>query len=182
MPRKQQIPNRFRIFHDWLKSNRSRFLFQPYVTGGKVLRSGRRIREIEFHLEGIDDGVTCVFSGWGIDIFYFSDGVEWDRLWAFHLLDDRRWRRDDGARERFWIDGCFEPFLMWCNTTLASYSHLELFEMKRKGIRAVQLRGAVGEHCERKPLRTRFEPLLNNSEKRDMSAGYEDFIVPLRNV
>ena len=180
MPRKQQKPNRFQIFHDWLKSNRSRFLFQPYVTGGKVLRSGRQIREIEFHLEGIVDGVTCMFSGWGIDIFYYADGEELDRLWAFHLLDDRRWRRDDGARERFWIDGCFEPFLLWCNSRLASSSHLELFEMKRRGIRAVQLRGEVDEHRKWKPLQTRFEPLFNNAKEHVIPMEYEDALIPLR--
>jgi len=172
--------NRFRIFHDWLKTNRSRFIFQPYVTGGEIIRSGRQSREIEFHLEGIDDGVTCMFSDWGIDIFYYVDGEEWDRIWASHLSDDRRWRRDDGSRERFWIDGCFEPFLQWCNTTLASSSHLELFEVKCKRIRAVQLRGEVDEQGEWRSLRTRFEPLLDNGNGHEIPVEYENTLITLR--
>lgn len=180
MPRRSPKPNRFQIFHSWLKTNRSRFVFQPYVTGGKVVRSGRQIREIEFHLEGIDDGVTCIFSNWGIDVFYYADSVEWDRIWAFHLSDDHRWRRDDGSRERFWIDGCFEPFLQWCNTALIASSHLELFEMKHRDLKAVQLSGRVHEDREWKPFRTRFEPILNHLKEHQISLEYKDYFIPLR--
>jgi hypothetical protein len=174
-PIKISKPNRFQIFHHWLKTNRSRFVYQPYVTGGKIVRSGRRCREIEFHMEGIVDGLTFKFSNWGIDIFFYADGEEWDRIWAFHLDNDRQWRRDDGSMERFWIDGCLEPFLIWCNTTLIFCSHLELFEMKHRDLKAVQLSGRVPEDREWKPLRTRFEPLLNLSEEQ-----YRDFFIPIR--
>ena len=104
MPRKPPKPTRFQVLDDWLKTNRSRFAYPPYVTGGKVVRSGRQIREIEFYFDGIIDGVTCFFSNWGIDIYFYADRVEWDRIWAFHLSEDCPWRMDDGSRERFWID------------------------------------------------------------------------------
>lgn len=177
MPRKPPKLNRYQIFHDWLKTNRSRFVFQPYVTGGKVISSGSQNREIEFHLEGIIVGVTCVFSNWGIDIFYFADGEEWDRIGTFHLSEDRRWRSDDGSRERFWIDGCSEPFLQWCNTTLFSCSHLELFEMKHKGSTA-QWKGTCRPRVE--PLLTKFEPLFNLVPEHQIPVEYKNFFIPLR--
>ena len=129
MPAKIRRPTRYRIFYDWLQANRSRFIFQPRVSGGRVV-SRREMRKVQFHLDGVVDGVTCTFSDWGIDIFYYSDGVEWDRLWAFHLSEDRFvWHGGRGARERFWSEGCFEPFLRWCNGPLATASHLEVFKL-----------------------------------------------------
>ena len=180
MPRRLPKPNRFQIFHDWLKNNRSRFIFHPYVAGGKVIKSGRQIREIEFHMEGIVDGLTCKFSNWGIDIFYYADGEEWDRIWAFHLSEDGRWRRADGSRERYWIEGCFEPFLQWCNTTLVSCSHLELFAMKHGGLKAAQLSGRVSEEREWKPLRARFQPISNHLKDHQHLFEYKDFFIQLR--
>ena len=180
MPRKPPRPTRFQIFNNWLKTNRSRFAFQPYVTGGKVLSSARQIREIEFHFEGIIDGVTCLFSNWGIDIFYFEDECELDRIWAFHLSEDRRWRLDDGSRERFWIDGCFEPFLHWCNTTLFYSSHIELFEMKPSGLKAAQLSGRVSEDREWKPLRERYDSHLVMLKQHNHPAEYTDYFIPIR--
>ena len=134
----RKCPKRHHLFLNWLRSNHSRFTFQPrIVVHGKY--------GFDFCFQGITTIIRCYYRSHldytCISIEIVWRGIEWDTLGCFNLgeqrinegwrcrldlpLEQRSWR----TREIFYNEHCFEPFLEWCNNQLTTARWLELIEI-----------------------------------------------------
>jgi hypothetical protein len=131
----RKCPKRNHVFLNWLRTNRSRFPFQPRVVGcGK--------NGIDFELRGVTPVLKFFFSSRsisGISIAVMWQGKCWDLIGDFDVAEERTdkgWmcrldlpdkRQYWPTREELWIEHCFERFLAWCNNELAPASWLALY-------------------------------------------------------
>lgn len=137
----RKCPKRNHLFLNWLKANRSRFLFEP-----RVLRFQKRQIDISFKgitsSLGISVGFTVSGGPW-ITVYAVWPGKENESIvqfygaekftskgWTSRLLQPeshRYWR----TKEELWTELCFEEFLRWCYSKLTLNSVLELYELNR---------------------------------------------------
>jgi hypothetical protein len=132
----RKCPKQNHVFIDWLRANRSRFLFKP-----SVVRCRKHI--INFELQGITTALKFTFvsrSCSGISVAAMWRGECLDMIGDFDVAEERSdkgWmcrldlpekRQYWPTREELWIEHCFEPFLEWCNSELATACWLELYD------------------------------------------------------
>ena len=144
-----------RIFIRWLKANRSRFVYQPYVL------SRHTDRIIKFTFIGIPGPITCSLNRYsGISVAVMYQGECWDMIGDFDVAEERTdkgWmcrldlpekRQCWQTRELLWTEHCFEPFLEWCNETLAQARWLAFYQCREGSTWAKLLRDETDRDME----------------------------------
>lgn len=128
-----------RHFIEWLELNRQKFICPPRITR-------RTDRFIEFEFVGLTpmlSGVLVRDGGLSVAVMY--EGVCWDLIVdiglaesrtehgytnLFYLPEAQQYCPD---RQSLWVGEVFQPFLEWCNTTLAQANWLALYEINNRG-------------------------------------------------
>lgn len=126
-------PKQNHLFINWLKSNRSRFLFEPYITKISKLT-------ITGYFGGISSPIRFhVYRGNHIDVVVCFNSKISGYIGEFLLLEKlgkngycADWFDPDNyhyhpSRADLWINECFEPFLEWSNENLATAKWLALY-------------------------------------------------------
>ncbi len=122
-----------RNFIEWLEMNRQHFISAPRITR-------RTVRVIEFEFVGLTSmlsGVQVRDGGLSVAVMY--DGVCWDLIVDIGLAESRskhgytnlfylpEMRKYYPDRQALWVGEVFQPFLEWCNATLAQANWLALY-------------------------------------------------------
>lgn len=118
----------YRNFKAWLKTNRQRFRFYPYITNVK-----KNSFEVQFQGLGkilfLNVKSGGEFSVW-TNLVSRKLNYPWDWCADFDLLEQKTSRgyscgfcEEENKkyyihRENMYIEHCYEPFLKWCNENL----------------------------------------------------------------
>lgn len=122
-----------RIFIEWLEMNRKHFVYPP-----RIKRRTEHFIEFEFI------GLTSMLSGvlvrdGGLSISVMHEGECWDFIIDIGLAESRsehgytnlfylpEMRKYYPDRPALWVGEVFQPFLEWCNATLAQANWLALY-------------------------------------------------------
>lgn len=136
----RKCPKRHHLLLNWLKENRTRFSYQPYV-------SGIRNNFVDIQLQGLQGvlKIDCYCSlspescCW-ISVNIALPGKSSERIINFYgaevksgngwitLREPEDERRCWQTREALWIELCYEAFLSWCNTELSANRWLRFYE------------------------------------------------------
>ena len=126
----RRCPKRYHLFLNWLKTNRQRFIFKPFVVRTENSRIILKLRGITaaLHFE-----YYCRLSpqscSW-LSVDTVVTGKEREGLARFfgaEVLTPTGWitlRQPEEercywqTREELWTELCFEAFLEWCNREL----------------------------------------------------------------
>jgi hypothetical protein len=123
----------YKIFRQWVKENRERFNFQPYISFSTQRQFGVRFSKLTPRI------YTVISKKGGNFIQVSRNGEMWDGLIDFDAFYDRR---SDGkyfcklckdpefypSRQEFLIRHSWEPMLEWMNNTFTETTWLCLYE------------------------------------------------------
>lgn len=128
-----------RNFMEWLALNRQHFIFPPRVTrrtdrviefdfvGLTSMLSGVLVREVGLSVAVMHEGECWDFI---VDIGLAESRTEHGYTNLFYLPEAQQYYPD---RRALWVGEVFQPFLEWCNTTLAKANWLALYEINNRG-------------------------------------------------
>ncbi|MEI6306631.1 MAG: hypothetical protein WCP33_07400 [Deltaproteobacteria bacterium] len=130
----RRCPKNRHLFLNWLRVNRNSFPFHL-----RVLEHRKTCIELNF--VGVTSAIRVLFyPRSGIDIPVYWEGIHWDFLIDFDVIERRseagyycalckpEFKVYYPTREELWIKHGFEQFLEWCNTKLENANWLELFD------------------------------------------------------